>query len=83
MPEPIELEVYTGDAITVDPLRRLDGGGTRVEIDVENGPRFRLDVVATGDNYDVVTSWDETGQLADVDVPEWVDDVLHRLHAVA
>jgi hypothetical protein len=83
MSEPIEMEVYTGDEITVDPLRRLDGGGTRVEIDVENGPWFRLDVVATGDNYDVVTSWDETGQLADVDVPEWVDDVLHRLHAVA
>ncbi|WP_049985736.1 hypothetical protein [Halobellus rufus] len=73
------IEVYTGDEVAVDVLNPLDGGGSRVEIDVVDGPRFRLDVNSTGNDYDVVTSWNRHDELADVEVPAYVEDVMSRL----
>ncbi|MFA1612078.1 hypothetical protein [Halobellus rubicundus] len=76
------IDVYTGDTVDVTPVDKLSGGGTRIELDVEGGPRWRLDVNSTGNDYDVVTSWNERGELADVEVPAWIDDVLAQLHRV-
>ena len=73
------IEVYTGDEVAVEPIKQLSNGDTRVELDVVEGPRWRVDVNGTGSEIDVVTSWDATGQLADVDLPEWVGDVIARL----
>lgn len=46
-------------------------GGARVDVDVEGGPQWRLDVTKSG-NYEIVTSWNSAGNLADVPVPDWV-----------
>ena len=73
------IEVYTGAEVAVEPIKPLSGGGSRVEIDVIEGPRWRLDVTAAGDDYEVVTSWNSADELADVEVPDWIDDVLLRL----
>ena len=83
MPEQVQtIEAYTGDEVAVEPIKQLSNGGTRVELDVVEGPRWRLDVNGTGNDYEIVTSWDATGQLADVDVPGWIDDILVRLRQV-
>ena len=70
-----------GTEAQIVPVQQLTGGGARVKINVDGGPTWTLDVTRTG-NYDVVTSEDEHGQLADIDVPWWVEeDVLPRLTA--
>ena len=79
MGEPETIEVYSGDEVAVDILQPLDGGGSRVEFDVVDGPRFRLDVNSTGNDYDVVTTWNSEDELADVAVPDYVEDLLTRL----
>lgn len=78
--EPHSVEAYTGESVAVEPVRELSGGGTRIELDVDGGPRWRVDVTTTGSVDEVVTSWDSRDGLADVEVPEWIDDVLARLH---
>lgn len=81
MPEAIELETYDGDAVTITLVDQLTGGGMRVDLDVREGPRWRLDVARTG-TYEIVTSWNADDQLADVETPAWIDDVLARLQRV-
>lgn len=76
------IETYTGDSVDVEPVRELSGGGTRIELDVDDGPRWRVDVTASGTIDEVVTSWNSRDELADIDLPEWVEDVLARLHRV-
>jgi len=73
------IDVYTGEEVAVEPIKPLSDGGSRVELDVVDGPRWRLDVTASGDEFEVVTSWNSAEELADVEPPEWVDDVLLRL----
>jgi hypothetical protein len=73
------LERHDGTEVAVEPVKQLPGGGARIEIDVHGGATWRLDVTHNG-TYDVVTCYDEHGQLADIEVPRWVeDDVLVRL----
>ena len=66
----------------VEKLEDLSGGGARIEIDVDGGPRWRLDVNGTGSEYELVTSRNAADELADVDVPRWVDDLLIQLQTV-
>lgn len=77
------IETYTGETVEVEPLRQLDGGGQRLELDVVDGPRWRVDVTATGGGVTLVTAWNERDELADVGLPEWLDDVLVRLQGAA
>jgi hypothetical protein len=73
------MERPDGTPVQIERVEQLAGGGARIEIDVEEGPSWTLDVTRTG-NYDLVTACDEHGQLADIEVPWWVEeDVLPRL----
>lgn len=74
---PDTMEVYTGDVIEVEHVKSLASGGARFDITAEDGRKWRIDVTRDG-NTEVVTSWRD-GTLADVDVPEWMEDVAARL----
>ena len=71
------LELYTGDTVTVEHVKPLADGGGRFDIAAEDGRKWQIDVTRSGD-VDVVTTWRD-GTLADLDVPEWMDDVVARL----
>jgi hypothetical protein len=73
------ITVYDGTEVEAVVLDQLSGGGARVEIDEQGGPRWRLDVNSTGSDYDIVTSWNAADELADVDPRDWIDDLIMRL----
>jgi hypothetical protein len=52
--------------------------GTRLTVTDEDGTQWKLDVDTSGD-YEIVTSWNADGDLADVPVPDYVDDLLSRM----
>ena len=81
MPDATTITIWDGTDVEVEPIEELSSGGVRLDVDADDGPRWRLDVTKAG-NYEVVTSWDASGQLADVEVPEWIDDVIARLQRV-
>ncbi|MUV89995.1 hypothetical protein GJ629_08905 [Halapricum sp. CBA1109] len=70
------VTVGEGTEVEVEHVEALPSGGARFDIAAE-GKRWRLDVGRDG-SVDVVTTWDE-GQLADVPLPEWMDEVVARL----
>lgn len=73
------IERPDGTEAAVEPVKQLAGGGARIEIDIEDGPSWTLDITHEG-KYDVVTAYNAAGQLEDVEVPQWVEDsVLPRL----
>lgn len=76
MPETIRT--IDGSEAEIEHVKPLTGGGARFDITAEDGRRWRLDVTRSG-NAEVVTSWDRDGNLADVELPDWVDDILVRL----
>jgi hypothetical protein len=55
---------------------------TTVRVDVRQEARWRLDVEVVGNGVELVASWNEDGELADVPLPEWLDAVLARLGGV-
>ena len=72
------VEAYNGREVAVEPIKQLENGGARVEIDATDGPRWRVDVTRSG-SVEVVTSWDADGNLADVEMTDWAEDVLERM----
>jgi hypothetical protein len=66
---------------------RDDDGVTtaRLEIQGPDGRRWRLsveeDVSQRNEDWNIgiIASYDRNGKLADVDLPDWIDDVLMRL----
>jgi hypothetical protein len=76
---PDTIEAYDGTEVDVDVIKPLAGGGARVELDATDGGRWRVDVTSTGELSEVVTSWNSDDELADVELPEWADDILLRL----
>jgi hypothetical protein len=73
-----EMRVPGGQQVDVDPVKPLPGGGARVDVVDERGRKWRLDVPKTGDGVEIVTTWRD-GELADLELPEWIDDVLVQL----
>jgi len=73
-----KLETYDGTEVSVEPIKRLAEGGSRVEIGAEDGRTWRLDITRSGE-MEVVSSWNADGELADVEVPDWMDDIVARL----
>ena len=71
------IEVYTGETVTIEHLKPLSGGGARFEITTEDARKWHVDVTRDGET-EIVTSWRD-GVLADLDEPEWLDDVAARL----
>ncbi|WP_135828551.1 hypothetical protein [Halorussus halobius] len=78
MPQSEIIEAYDGTEVGFEDVKPLSGGGARVDLDAENGPKLRLDVTKSG-KYEVVTSWNADGELADVDEPDWVEDIVAQL----
>lgn len=76
------ITTYTGAEVAINPVNQLSGGGARVDVEQIDGPRWRVDITRTGQLDAVVTTWDQEGQLADIDAPDWLDDVLARLRRV-
>ncbi|WP_276271598.1 hypothetical protein [Haloarcula litorea] len=74
---PDTMEVYTGTEVTVEHVDTLADGGARFDITAEDGRQWRIDLTRDGET-EVVTTWRD-GTLADLDVPEWLDDVTARL----
>lgn len=74
---PDTLELYTGETVTVEHVEPLANGGGRFNVTAEDGRKWQIDVTRNGD-VEVVTTWRD-GTLADLDVPEWMDDVTGRL----
>jgi hypothetical protein len=74
---PDTIEVYTGDVVTVEHVDTLPNGGARFDLSTDDGRTWRVDVTRNGDSEIVTTKRD--GTLADLDTPEWLDDVVARL----
>jgi hypothetical protein len=74
---PDTMEVYTGIEVTVEHVDTLANGGARFDITAEDGRKWRLDLTRDG-QMEVVTTWRD-GTLADLDTPDWLDDVTARL----
>jgi hypothetical protein len=72
------VEAYNGNTVKIAPQRPLESGGARIEVTDEDGTQWELDVAKDG-SYEVVASWNAAGDLADVPVPEYVEDLLTRL----
>jgi len=71
------MEVYTGMEVAVEHVSTLSNGGARFNITAEDGRKWQLDLTRDGE-MEVVTTWRD-GALADLDVPDWLDDVTARL----
>ena len=74
---PNSMEVHTGEQVRVEHVKPLADGGGRFDIAAEDGRTWRVDVQRSGETTIVTTKRD--GTLADLDVPEWLDDVTARL----
>lgn len=79
MPE--KLTAYDGTDVEVEHIKPLANGGARFDIEIDDGRRWQLDVTRSG-NVDVVTSWRD-GTLADLDLPDWMDDILTQIRMAA
>jgi hypothetical protein len=74
---PDTMEVYTGIEVTVEHVSTLANGGARFNITAEDGRKWQIDLTRGGET-EVVTTWRD-GALADLEVPDWLDDVTARL----
>ena len=69
-----------GSEIEIEHLADRPGGGARLDVDHEDGRRWRVQVTGTGKVDEIETTWRD-GQLADLDEPDWMDDLLARVRA--
>jgi hypothetical protein len=76
MAETHTTTVHGGIEVEVEHVDALANGGARFDIR-SDGKRWRVDVQRSGE-VEIVTTWKD-GQLADLDEPEWLDDVVSRL----
>lgn len=72
------ITTYDGTEVEISILGPRAGGGVRVDVEAVDGPTWRLDVKQMG-SYETVTTWNANGELAEVAVPDWIDDVIARL----
>lgn len=71
--------IIGGEEIETEHIKRLPSGGAR--FDFQTGiKRWRVDVSRSGDT-EIVTTWRD-GELADLDEPDWLDDLVAMLATV-
>jgi hypothetical protein len=75
-----ELTVL-GEEIVVEH-QGPQGSGARIDIEHEDGRKWRCIVSGTGKLTEIETTWRD-GQLADIDEPDWMEDVLSQLARAA
>ncbi|MFC7200658.1 hypothetical protein [Halospeciosus flavus] len=71
------MTTYDGTEVDVEHVKPLSNGGARFDVEHPDGRRWQLDVSRTGES-EIVTSWRD-GQLVDLDIPDWLDDLLAQL----
>ncbi|MEA5387144.1 hypothetical protein VB779_08785 [Haloarculaceae archaeon H-GB11] len=71
-----ETLTVRGTDVDITPLQKLPTGGRRVDVKVGE-KQWRLDISMQG-NREIVTTWRD-GELADLDEPEWMDDLCAQL----
>jgi len=76
-----DLTIPGGTTITVEHVKPLPNNGARFDIEHPDGRTWRIDVTRSG-KTDLVTSWCD-GELADLDEPDWFEDVLAQLRPPA
>lgn len=81
MPDEIEMTLG-GHELTIEPIKDLSGGGSRLDVEHADGRRWRVDVTSTGEIDEIVTTWQD-GELQDLGEPDWLDDALARLARAA
>jgi hypothetical protein len=81
MPESETITVENTE-VEIEPIKPLSGGGARVDLEADDGRKWRVDVKATGEKKQIVTTW-KNGALADLEDPDWLDRVLARLGRAA
>lgn len=72
-----QMTTYDGTTVDVEHVHPLKQGGARLNVEHPDGRRWLLDVTRNG-NPEIVTSWRDD-ELADLDIPEWLDDNLTRI----
>jgi len=70
------MEVAGGESVTVRPIKPV--GEDVVRVDIEADGLWRLDITRDGEIDDVVVTRDAEGNLADRDLPEWIDEVTAK-----
>lgn len=75
------IEMYDGTEVDVEHVEALPDGGARFDVAAADGRKWRIDVGRDG-GFEVVTTWRD-GQLADLDLPEWMGDLVARLRRSA
>jgi hypothetical protein len=78
MPQQESLTLPNGTTVTVTPVKRLADGGARMDIEADDGRRWRVDIPKSGDGTELVNSW-EDGTLADLPKPDWLGEVVARI----
>ena len=83
MPSNNESHTMTilGEEITVEH-RGPNGSGARIDIEHADGRKWRCLVTGTGKLDEIETTWRD-GQLADLEEPDWLEDVLTQLARAA
>lgn len=72
-----KMTTYDGTKVDVEHIQPLAKGGARLDVEHPDGRRWLLDVTRNG-NAEIVTSWRDS-ELAELDIPEWLDDNLSRI----
>lgn len=70
------LTLADGSEVDVTALARVDDDQVRVEIDGDC--RWRL-VVSEDGEYDLEASWDSDDNMADVPLPDYLDEALELI----
>lgn len=73
---PNTVTVHDGTEVEVDHVKSLPSGGARFDV-VADTRKWRIDITRGG-NVELVTSWKD-GSLAEVEIPDWMDDIVARL----
>jgi hypothetical protein len=68
------IQTPDGDDVRVSRMGRTEKG-YRLKIDVDEGPCWEVNVHRNG-GRSVQMSWDADGNMADIDEPSWLDDII-------
>jgi hypothetical protein len=80
MPDEIEMTLY-GEDLTIELVEPRNSKRV-VDVEHDDGRTWRLIVNSQGDIDEVETTWRD-GQLADLDQPDWLEDVMARIARAA
>jgi hypothetical protein len=81
MSDTISCTLY-GEDLTIENVRPRNGSGAVLDVEHDDGRKWRCEVTGSGKIDEILTTWrDDT--LADLDEPDWLEDVLAELQKAA